>query len=245
MYIEKVNNIKYRGIITGVLIISVWLVSLIALLLVDIQSLPGILIPELIFWQTFLYVGLFITAHDAIHGLVAPGRKIFNKIFGVISVTFYALFRYSTLHDKHWEHHKNPATEKDPDYHDGTHKSFFPWYGRFMLHYLSPIQIIGMAIVFNVFLHLFQVPMMNLIVFWIAPALLSTLQLFYFGTYLPHKEPPEGYSDEHRATTNDYPVWLSLLTCYHFGYHWEHHAYPHIPWWMLPKARKRVLADKF
>ncbi|MBD3338449.1 MAG: beta-carotene ketolase, partial [Candidatus Lokiarchaeota archaeon] len=23
----------------------------------------------------------------------------------------------------------------------------------------------------------------------------------------------------------------------HFGYHWEHHEYPNIPWWRLPAVR--------
>ena len=27
------------------------------------------------------------------------------------------------------------------------------------------------------------------------------------------------------------PVWLSFLTCYHFGYHLEHHRYPWVLWW--------------
>jgi fatty acid desaturase len=49
------------------------------------------------------------------------------------------------------------------------------------------------------------------------------------GTYLPHRAPTtEGvkvsdYPDEHRSRSNDMPTWLSLITCYHFGYHREHH----------------------
>jgi hypothetical protein len=34
----------------------------------------------------------------------------------------------------------------------------------------------------------------------------------------------------HNARSSSMPIWLSLLTCYHFGYHWEHHEYPYVPW---------------
>jgi beta-carotene ketolase (CrtW type) len=83
--------------------------------------------------------------------------------------------------------------------------------------------------------------MLNLIYFWVVPALLSTVQLFYFGTYLPHRELTEPYKDQHRARSNNYSNIFSLLTCYHFGYHWEHHEYPHIAWWRLPLMRKQAM----
>jgi beta-carotene ketolase (CrtW type) len=83
----------------------------------------------------------------------------------------------------------------------------------------------------------------NLILFWIIPPLLSTFQLFYFGTYLPHRELSEPYTDAHRTRSNDYNVFWSFLSCYHFGYHWEHHEYTHIPWWRLPKIRKLTLKN--
>ena len=76
----------------------------------------------------------------------------------------------------------------------------------------------------------------NLVIMWAVPAILSSVQLFYFGTYLTHRH-GTAFADEHLARTNAYPRWLSLLTCFHFGYHHEHHLYPHEPWWRLP-ARK-------
>ncbi|MBN2364878.1 MAG: fatty acid desaturase, partial [Calditrichaeota bacterium] len=29
-----------------------------------------------------------------------------------------------------------------------------------------------------------------------------------------------------------------------FGYHWEHHEFPHIAWWKLPAIRRTVLQKK-
>ena len=37
-------------------------------------------------------------------------------------------------------------------------------------------------------------------------------------------------------------AWLaSLLTCFHFGMHHEHHLSPNTPWWRLPEARREAL----
>jgi len=34
------------------------------------------------------------------------------------------------------------------------------------------------------------------------------------------------------------PTWLSLLACFHFGYHREHHEHPDLPWYELPAQRQ-------
>jgi beta-carotene ketolase (CrtW type) len=37
---------------------------------------------------------------------------------------------------------------------------------------------------------------------------------------------------------------VSLLTCFHFGYHHEHHDTPWVPWWKLPAQRRLALDIK-
>ncbi|MBF2026401.1 MAG: fatty acid desaturase [Oscillatoriales cyanobacterium C42_A2020_001] len=86
-----------------------------------------------------------------------------------------------------------------------------------------------------------QIPESSLLLFWIIPTILSSFQLFYFGTYLPHRELPEGYPNSHRARSTCFaPLW-SFLTCYHFGYHEEHHEHPSAPWWQLANVRRMRL----
>ncbi|MFP4367773.1 MAG: fatty acid desaturase [Bacteroidales bacterium] len=228
----------YIGLGTGLLIIILWVGGLVIFLSMDLAIVPWYVIVAGILVQTFLFVGLFITAHDAMHGILFPQNLRINNFTGSLAVFLYALFSYKKLHAKHWEHHKYPASEKDPDYHDGEHPGFFRWYSRFMLGYLSPWQILGMALVFNGLHLLLNVPVANLLIFWVLPAFASTFQLFYFGTYLPHREPEEGYTNRHNAASNDYPVFISFITCYHFGYHLEHHEFPYVQWWKLPKVRR-------
>jgi beta-carotene ketolase (CrtW type) len=80
--------------------------------------------------------------------------------------------------------------------------------------------------------------MENLIVFWEIPAILSTLQLFYFGTYLPHRGEHHP-TDKFKAKSQKLNHFLAFITCYFFGYHHEHHAYPYLPWWNLAKAKEK------
>lgn len=226
-------------------VILTWAGSLVLLLGPWSDALPAAAWPVGALWLTFLYTGMFITAHDAIHGTVWPGRRKVNHWVGRVILFVYALFPYGKVRSQHFMHHRYPGRPEDPDYHDGTHTGFFPWYAHFMMHYLTVWQIVGMALLFNGLQYALRIPVAKLLVFWVAPSLLSTVQLFTFGTYLTHREPKGGYTNRHHARSNAYPVWLSFLTCYHFGYHWEHHEYPNTPWWRLPSRYKaRATGDR-
>lgn len=89
-----------------------------------------------------------------------------------------------------------------------------------------------MAVLFNILK--MWIPQANLLLFWVVPSLLSTLQLFYFGTYQPHKgEHDNKYFARSQAKNHV----LAFFSCYFFGYHYEHHDSPATPWWMLWKNR--------
>ena len=227
------------GFALGALIVVAWALTLAFALASPAAWLPLPLWLPLIALRTWLHTGLFIVAHDAMHGTVAPGRPRLNAALGALAVGLYALFPYGVLLREHRRHHAHPASADDPDYHDGAHATFGRWYLRFIGHYLRWPQIVGHALIFNALQHLAHVSQWRLLALWVLPALASTAQLFYFGTFLPHRAPPGGYVDAHRATSNDYMPALSLLTCFHFGYHWEHHEWPSVPWWALPAARAR------
>lgn len=193
--------------------------------------------PMLVAVLCWLYVGLFIIAHDSMHGSLAPFRPGTNRAFGRLTLLIYAGFDFDALNKKHHLHHRHSGTEDDPDFSDAPPHGFWRWYYEFMAEYFSGREAIVVTLAVWVYVGLFGVPLVNVLAFWAAPALLSSLQLFTFGTYLPHVPAHPAFSDRHNARSNDYPVWLSLLTCFHFGYHHEHHLFPGVPWWRLPTAR--------
>lgn len=224
---------KYKGFVIGLLIILLWFLHLQFWLLKDILTFNVFWIFA-IFIQMHLYTGLFITAHDAIHGVVVIGNKKLNYIIGFFCATLFSFNYYPQLEKKHHYHHQFSVTEKDPDYYDG---SFFRWYLKFILEYVTIWQILAMAITYN--LLKIWLPMENLIIFWMIPAVLSTLQLFFFGTYLPHRG-IHSIENIHKAKSQKLNHFLAFVTCYFFGYHHEHHNKPYLPWWQLYKAREEA-----
>lgn len=226
----------WPGPLLGVGLIVAWC-GLLALALTSLDPLaqPGVS-AVVALAMVYLSTGLFITAHDAMHGTVWPASRRLNDLVGRVAVGLYAAFSLDALLAAHKLHHAAPATGEDPDFHDGGSERFAGWYFAFLRRYITWRQLLVMAVVFNVAAHLLHVPQPRLILFWVAPTLLSTLQLFTFGTWLPHRHQHDA-PDTHRARSSGLPRWLSLLACYHFDYHWEHHAYPHLPWWRLPAAR--------
>ncbi|MDN3203897.1 fatty acid desaturase [Algoriphagus sediminis] len=227
---DKAYRLKNKGVIIALVIIVLWAISLTYWLHFDLSWSNPLTYVGIIL-QTHLYTGLFITAHDAMHGLVSPNKKL-NHTIGWISAILFSYNFYWRLFPKHHEHHRFVATDKDPDYHESD--NFLIWYFSFAKQYINIWQLILMAVTYN--LLKLVLPYENLIVFWMAPAILSTLQLFYFGTYLPHRG--ESDNEHHSRSQKKNHVW-AFLTCYFFGYHYEHHNSPGTPWWKLWEEKEK------
>lgn len=226
------------GLTLAAVILGSWLfLHITSVFYIDISQTSLWLTAGIIALLCWLYVGLFIIAHDCMHGSLAPGHRRLNRIMGQICVGLYAGFSFGDLYHKHIEHHRQSGTTGDPDFAQPQPMGFWHWYVCFMREYLAPRQMALIAAQGVLYVLALGASVENTFMFWILPALLSSLQLFYFGTYLPHRPGAEAFSDRHRARSNDYPVWLSLLTCFHFGYHHEHHSKPGEPWWRLPAVR--------
>lgn len=227
-----------QGLLIAATVIGLWTASLVFLFSLDVPRLSTVQIAAAIALRTFLYTGLFITAHDAMHGSLYPRNLQVNHAIGRVCLWLYALFPYQKLLKNHWQHHHHPASSNDPDFHDGRHTDPFSWYFNFVKKYCTWFQLIALSSLFNLLSFAGVVPEQNMILFWIVPSLLSSLQLFFFGIFLPHREPKGGYTSRHRTQSNSFPSFWSLITCYHFGYHEEHHEYPDVPWWQLPGVRR-------
>jgi beta-carotene/zeaxanthin 4-ketolase len=216
------------GILIALIIFAAWTSHLyysLAFVTVDFSS-PLLYLH--IFLQTYLFTGLFITAHDAIHGTVSSSAKLNKYIINTASFLFAGLSP-SKLIKNHHLHHSFPGSDKDPDY--SSSPNFFVWWFSFLKKYTSWSQLIIMAVSFNILKFFFAE--INLWLLWIIPSVLSTFQLFYFGTYRPHKTPHTDSMQPHNARSQNKNHLWGMLSCYFFGYHYEHHQYPHTPWWKL------------
>jgi beta-carotene/zeaxanthin 4-ketolase len=221
-------------------IIGFWLfihVNAVFRLDLAVAPLPGIVL--LILVQTWLSVGLFIIAHDAMHGSLAPFRPAVNLAVGRLALALYAGFSFDALAPKHFAHHRHPGTAEDPDFDADHPHAIMPWFANFIRQHFGWREFGILCLLVVAYLFVLGAPFANLMLFWALPAMLSAFQLFYFGTYRPHRDDGRPFADEHRARSEDMPEWLSLLTCFHFGLHHEHHDAPHVPWWRLPAHRRR------
>ncbi|HEY8592839.1 MAG TPA: fatty acid desaturase [Sphingomicrobium sp.] len=227
------------GIALAAAVIGSWAaIEFFALFVLPLTGTALLVAPVLVAMISWLNVGLFIVAHDAMHGSLAPGRSVVNRAFGRVALFLYAGFSYDALLPKHMGHHRQPGTEHDPDFDAEYPRHFWRWYTGFMRRYFGWKQLLILSIVF-VALLLVGARYANVMLFWAVPAILSSVQLFYFGTYLPHRHEDAPFADDHRARSNGFSWIGSLLSCFHFGYHHEHHLAPHVPWWRLPAERRR------
>ncbi|MFP2910711.1 fatty acid desaturase [Pyxidicoccus sp. 3LFB2] len=195
--------------------------------------------------QAWLCTGLFITGHDAMHGTVSRRRQV-NEAVGTVACFLFAGLSYRRLVVNHRAHHANPTGDDDPDFSTRS-QSFWPWLGAFMTRYTTLPQLGVMAAKFNVLL-LLGASQPRILGFWVLPSVLGTLQLFYFGTYLPHRRPDTPDMAPHHARTLPRNHLWGLLSCFFFGYHWEHHESPGTPWWRLwrlkdARAREAALSS--
>lgn len=226
------------GLLAGVITSSWICLHIYAVFFERLTGIGVALAPLLVSILCWLNVGLFIVAHDAMHGSLFPGRPSLNRVTGRVAVALYAGFGFDALKRSHLEHHRAPGTPEDPDFDAGHPRQFWPWYMSFMSRYFGYREFLVLCVPVAAYL-LIGARVANLLLFWALPAALSSLQLFTFGTFLPHRQAERPFADRHNARSSEYSWFVSLTTCFHFGYHHEHHLAPHVPWWGLPAERKR------
>ena len=221
------------GVFIALLVIISWASHLAYMLLLQPVNLLDVWFWVHMLIQTWLFTGLFITAHDSMHGTISANRKL-NNVIGFSATLLFAGMWYPMLIKKHKMHHINPGTALDPDYYTGK-QNFFAWWFSFMKAYVTIWQILIMAGLFNLGLLYFSE--IQLIVLWIIPSILATFQLFNFGTYLPHRLPHTTEMGIYKSRTLKKNHLWAMLSCYFFGYHYEHHASPQTPWWKLYQTK--------
>ncbi len=210
---------------------------------IELAQASVLLVAGLVLVQTWLSTGLFIIAHDCMHGSFAgPGNR-WNRRVGRVALMIYAGLDYDAMRPAHIAHHRHVGTAQDPDFSVNSPRRPLEWLIQFFMGYYTHMQLVritGMAVVWM----LFGAALLNIILFWAVPALMALLQLFFFGTFLPHRHSATAFADHHRArSVGSGGIW-SVLSCFHFGgYHLEHHRFPQLPWWRLPEAPRPPVQD--
>ncbi len=232
------------GLLLGTGIFGAWLATLVLALLTDPAGWTPAALGLVVALRTLLQTGLFILGHDAMHRTLVPGRQRLNDGLGRLALLLYAGLPYARCRHHHLRHHRFPGSRLDPDFRRANGDGALRWYARFMGNYLSLGQLVlllasWLAVAGGLML---LEPRQALAVptFWVLPLVLSSFQLFLFGTYLPHRGDGSSPAGRHAVRSLGYPHLLSLLACYHFGYHREHHAHPGVPWFRLPQLRGHV-----
>jgi len=233
-----------RGLLLAALILLGWLATLVLLLPLHPGQLEPALLVLAVLARTFLQTGLFIVGHDAMHGVLVPGSRGWNDGLGRFVLLLYAVLPYGSCRQKHHQHHHSPGSAEDPDFHAPGQSSVLAWYGHFMGGYLRPLPLTLLVSIWGALALVASAASVAL--FCVLPLLLSSLQLFLVGTYLPHRGQGGGHDtrggqgeDRHRSISLALPESLSLLACYHFGYHREHHRAPQLAWHQLPQEYRR------
>lgn len=219
-----------------------WGISTLSLLPAQLTAWPWWAIAAAVLLRTLLQTGLFIVGHDAMHGVLLPRSPRWNHRLGACALGLYAGLTYGGCRRNHRRHHRHTASPADPDFHPDPSAGPGRWYLRFMAGYLTPGQMLRLLAGWGALVLLSwpanQGCWLNLLLFCTLPLLLSSLQLFLFGTYLPHRRQRSASATGGPASL-DWPAWLSLLACFHFGYHREHHDRPDLAWFELPALRRQ------
>ena len=232
------------GLSLAALIFGTWLgVHLWAMFVYRIDGGNWWLVPFVAALQCWLMVGMFIVAHDAMHGSLAPLAPRLGAAIGALMLFIYAGFGWRRMRDAHFDHHKYVGTERDPDFNAANPRAFWPWYWTFLKRYFGPVSVLWVSSVVLTYWLVADVPMLNISLLYGYPAIASSFQLFAFGTWRPHRHEGAGdFADHHRSRSNDMGTFASLLSCFHFGYHHEHHLSPGTPWWALPARHREYQA---
>ena len=239
------NDLKansFYGLAITLTVGLLWLTTYISIVKLPFEDSYWFIGFVLLLLRVFAYTGLFIIAHDSMHQSLAPSYPELNHKIGRCALSLYAGLLFDVCELNHTSHHNHPESEHDPDYCVRTPDNPISWYCGFMLNYLSASQILRLLLVLMVCYAPLQIfsedSLSKLIIFCVIPLFLSSIQLFLFGTWLPHRKSKS--ADETPRSLSVLPL-ISLAACYHFSYHKEHHSFPHIPWFRLPLLRQQCL----
>ena len=234
-------------------------------LLVCLQDicLLGLAFTIAAYWGHFWFVSLFIIwwvgcvqfavgeslLHESSHGNLFKNPALNNAVGHFIAALIWT--KLEDWREEHQVHHGyllSPQDHLTKDYvdyqlHDGLHP-FITWIFRPL------IGIIGWEWIKSEWSGLFRnkqsLILYSLIVlfcwwtgnllffccYWLLPLVWAYPAILYWSEITDH------YLADTATRTNTSIFWNTLF--HNGGYHWLHHEYPFIPWYLLPKAHRQL-----
>ncbi|MCY7281947.1 MAG: fatty acid desaturase [Cyanobacteria bacterium CAN_BIN43] len=207
--------------------------------------------------------GISLFAHEGVHGTLSRNAS-WNRILSILC-TLPVLQNYSAYRVLHLQHHQNLGASGDPDH----YKNYTSWNGLLFLMYWGrlligyPIYITAIPILgfqqgnraertwivgegmclglFIAFVLLLPLPKMFLVQSWLVPMLLINIMVNIRGmsqhTLLEHE------ADTIRGTRTILTNPLTRFFMCNENYHLEHHLYPGVPWYNLPRLHQAIYTE--
>jgi fatty acid desaturase len=206
--------------------------------------------------------GISLFTHEGVHGTLSHGPR-WNRALS-IACAQPVLQNFSAYKVLHLKHHHHLGQEGDPDhyanYTSWTWLEFLMHWGRLIIGYPAYIVVIPILgyrqgtvsarrwILFEVGLSvcwmaaaIYWVPWHWLLHGWLIPMLIINTLVNIRGmsqhTFLEHQSDP--ILGTRSILTN--PV-TAFFMC-NENYHLEHHLYPGVPWYNLPRLHQTLRAD--
>lgn len=211
----------------------------------------------------FLMLGILTFMHDAVHGILFKSKLANDWVGNFMMLPFWGTF--ITFKEDHLKHHQHTRTLNDPDRISPVERSFMNYLifylyfflGAFlsMIHFnfIYPfkefrgkklkIHLISAVLYVAVYVIIFSLA--SIYHFW--PAVLDCwlIPLIFFGIFNSWRFVPEHYGvgwdtdlihSTRTITSNRFVrfFWNNI------NYHIEHHMYPAVPWYNLPKLHKAL-----
>ena len=267
--LKKLNQVNtIRGIFS---IASEWaLIIFVAFLCERYFNWPVYVLSVVFIGARLLALGLIM--HESVHNLISKNKSL-NDFMAEVFCAWPLFISMRSYRVKHLAHHKWLNTENDPDYVAKTDNNWrFPMHvSKFIKLILTQLSGIGIFETFKVmsgkqikkartpiWYHLSRILFylfiitsfiyfdkgMLLVKYWIVPFATWTQVANRFRRIAEHSG-IEGrqLAMQTRTTKHSYLTRL-LLVPKNISYHCEHHLYPGIPCYNLPKVHNELLKHK-
>lgn len=221
-----------------------------------------------VFWIGTRQHALAILMHEAAHYRIATNKKL-NDVIGECLLAWPLTITLFGYRKTHAAHHRHLNTENDPDWTQDSQRSEFKfpktlreimqialkycigfyavkemtnvsgYNERVPLHITLPrFFVYFMVVASSIYFHFWW----GLILYWIVPLMTSLLLLLYVRAVADHHA---GLANDHifnKTRTTVVTWWESLLIAPHnVNFHIEHHMFPGVPFYKLPKLHALLL----